>query len=430
MTHSLQILLLLTIIVASAKLAGAFANRVRQPAVFGEILIGLLLGPTLLNVLGWTIFSVSASPHAPTMTPAVPLLDLVRDLAEIGVILLMFVAGLETDMAEMRRVGHVAFWAAAGGVILPMAGGAITASAFGLPLIWQGIFIGAILTATSVSISAQTLMELGALRSREGTTILGAAVIDDVMGILVLSVVAALARSGGDAGTGSMIGTVIRLMAYFALAWYAGRFFPAILRAANSLKVSQGILATVVVVTFLYAWSAEYLGGVAAITGSYLAGLLFAQTSFKTRIDRGIHPLTYSIFVPVFFVSIGLQANARALGPQIAFVAVLVLVAIVAKAVGCAAGAAASGFNVKESVRVGAGMISRGEVGLIVAGYGLTNGLISRDVFSASVIMVLATTMVTPPLLKLVFPTAALREVPIVEETIAGPPGETERGKR
>jgi Kef-type K+ transport system membrane component KefB len=133
------------------------------------------------------------------------------------------------------------------------------------------------------------------------------------------------------------------------------------------------------------------------------------------------------MFVPVFFVSIGLQANATALGPQAAFVVTLILVAIVAKAVGCGVGALASGFTMKQSVRVGVGMISRGEVGLIVAGYGLTNGLIDRDVFSASVVMVLATTMVTPPLLKLVFPTVRLREAPVVEETIAGPPEEAER---
>jgi Kef-type K+ transport system membrane component KefB len=430
MAHSLQVLLLLIIIVASAKLAGAVANRFGQPAVFGEILIGLLLGPTLLDVLGWPVFAVATTPHDSGAAGSLSLLGLVRDLAEIGVILLMFVAGLETDLAEMRRVGHVAFWSAAGGVVLPMAGGAITARAFGLPLVWEGIFIGTILTATSVSISAQTLMDLDALRSREGTTILGAAVIDDVMGILVLSVVAALARADADAGAWSILVTSVRMAVFFVAAWWAGRFFPVILRAAGALRASQSILAAVLVVAFLYAWSAEYLGGIAAITGSYLAGLLFAQTRFKSAIDAGIHPLTYSIFVPVFFVSIGLQANAQALGTQLGFVVALVLVAIVAKAVGCGLGAGASGFTTRQSIRVGIGMISRGEVGLIVAGYGLTNGLIGRDVFSASVVMVLVTTMVTPPLLKLVFPAARPRVTPAVEETIAGPPEEAERKPR
>ncbi len=397
-----------------------------MPAVFGEILIGLLLGPTLLDMLGWPIFSPSDAGHGSGAIPPVPLLGLVHDLAQVGVILLMFVAGLETDLQEMRRVGTVAFWSAAGGVALPMAGGALTAQLFGLPMFWEGIFIGTILTATSVSISAQTLMELGALRSREGTAILGAAVIDDVMGILVLSVVAALARAGGDAGIASIGVTLIKLTIFFVIAWFAGRLFTPVLRAAEALEVSQAVLSAVLVVAFLYAWGAEYFGGVAAITGSYLAGLLFAQTRYKGAIDRGIHPLTYSVFVPVFFVSIGLQANARELGAQLSFVSLLIVVAIVAKAAGCGVAARLAGFNAHESVRVGVGMISRGEVGLIVAGYGLTNGIIGRDVFSASVVMVLATTMVTPPLLKLTFPSQRLREAPAVEETIGGPPEEIE----
>ena len=148
----------------------------------------------MLNVLGWPLF---ATPAPGPGQSAPDLLAVVRDLADVGVILLMFVAGLETDLAEMRRVGKVAFWAAFGGVVLPMAGGIATAVLFGLPLYWEAIFIGTILTATSVSISAQTLMELGALRSREGATILGAAVIDDVMGIIVLSFVVAFARASG-----------------------------------------------------------------------------------------------------------------------------------------------------------------------------------------------------------------------------------------
>ena len=152
MTHLLQLLLALALIVAAAKLSGAAANRVGQPAVFGEILAGLVLGPTVLNVLGWPVFA-AILPVAHGPAPG-PLIESLRDLAEIGVILLMFIAGLETDLVEMRRVGTVAFWAAFGGVILPLVGGAVTAVAFGLPLFWTGLFIGTILTATSVSIWA------------------------------------------------------------------------------------------------------------------------------------------------------------------------------------------------------------------------------------------------------------------------------------
>ncbi len=290
------------------------------------------------------------------------------------------------------------------------------------PCTWQGIFVGAILTATSVSISAQTLIELGALRSREGSTILGAAVIDDVMGIIVLSVVVAGARaSAGGVDLSQIVIVAVRMAAFFVVAVMAGRWLPHVFRWASALGVGQAVLAAAVVLAFLYAWTAEYLGGVAAITGAYIAGVLVAQTEFKTQVDAGIHPLTYSMFVPVFFIGIGLQANGRELGDRAAFAVVLVVVAIVTKAVGCGVFARLFGFTAKESVRVGVGMISRGEVGLIVAGYGLTNGLIDRNVFSASVIMVLVTTMVTPPMLRIVFPRRPPSDV-VVEETIAGSP--------
>jgi len=335
------------------------------------------------------------------------------------------VAGLETDLEQMRHVGKVAFWSALGGVVLPFIGGAALAVAFGLPLLWEGIYIGTILTATSVSISAQTLMELGALRSREGSTILAAAVIDDVMGIVVLSLVVALSKASaaGSVDAGALAIVVLRLVVYFAVAIYAGRWLPSVLRWASDLPASQAMLAAVLVVTFVYGWAAEYVGGVAAITGTYLAGVLVAQTKFKQSIDTGVHALTYAMFVPVFFISIGLQADARALADQMPFATSLILVAIVAKAIGCGVSSRLCGFDNQQSVRVGIGMISRGEVGLIVAGYGLAEGLIGRDVFSASVLVVLATTMATPPLLRLVFPPHEVGHI-MVEETIAGPPPE------
>ena len=419
LSHSLQLILLLALGVAAAKTAGALARLVHQPSVFGEILVGLILGPTVLNVLGWPMFT-SAAPGS------MSLLDLVRDFAQIGVLLLMFIAGLETDLVQMRRVGKVAFWSAVGGVILPMVCGAMTAVWFGLPLYWEAIFVGAILTATSVSISAQTLLEIGALRTREGSTILGAAVIDDVMGLIVLSVVVALARASAVGMNWIVLGTVVvRVGVYFAAAIAVRGLLRPLLRWASSLGVSQAVLSAALVVMFVYAWAAEYVGEVAALTGSYLAGVLIAQTEFKKQVDAGIHPLTYSMFVPLFFISIGLQTNARELGPRAAFTVALLVVAVVAKAVGCGVFARLFGFSTTQAVRVGVGMIPRGEVELIIAGYGLANGIIGSDVFSAAVTMVLATTMVAPPLVRLAFPRHAF--VPsMVEETIAGPPEEGE----
>lgn len=419
MSHILQLLLLLVTIILASKLAGALANRVGQPAVFGEILAGLLLGPTFLDVLNLGIFQhVTPSVHgAPTS-----LEGSVADLADLGVLLLMFIAGLETNLVEMRRVGRVAFWSAFGGVVLPLVGGTALSVAFGVPLFWEGLFIGTILTATSVSISAQTLIELRALRSKEGSAILGAAVIDDVMGIIVLSLVVAFARATDGVNVMGLLWILVRMAVFFVASVVLGRWLERFLSFVDRLGASQGLLSGALAVALLYAWAAEYVGEVAAITGSYIAGVLLAQTRFKKEIDRDIHALTYSMLVPVFFISIGLQANGRELGGHATFTVILVIVAIVSKAVGCAVFARLLGFTLDESLRVGAGMISRGEVGLIVAGYGLSAGIIGRDIFSASVLVVLVTTMVTPPLLRLAFNRGMRPMSEPLEETVAHAP--------
>ena len=396
--------------------------------------MGLILGPTVLNVLHWGLFAHldahSAGPVATLVHAAdqsglligsgssVYLESLVLDLAQIGVILLMFVAGMETDLGEMGRVGKTAFWGAMGGLLFPFIAGALAASYFGYPLYWEAIFIGTILTATSVSISAQTLMELKALRSREGTTILGAAVIDDVLGIILLGLVTALSVTGAateasSGGAGQIVGIVVRMVAYFLVFWFVGRrYFETWCSHMRKFPASQALLAFVLVVAFLYAWAAEFFAHLAAITGSYMAGVLFGQTRYKSEIDPEIQPLTYSLFVPIFFVSIGLQANARELGGEILFLITIVALAIATKIIGCFVGVRATGFTSMESLRVGVGMVSRGEVGLIVAGVGLTRGLINQDMFSVMVIMVLVTTMVTPLMLRYVFP--RVEEVPAV----------------
>jgi len=406
-SHLLQLLLLIIVILVAAKAGGSVSTRIGQPAVFGQILAGLLLGPTCFDLLGWGLFQ--QPPGAGHLRP--DLAGVIHDLAQIGVILLMFVAGLETNIQEMKRVGKVAFWAAVGGVVLPFGLGILAGRTFGYS--WtESFFIGVVLTATSVSISAQTLIELGALRSREGTVILGAAVIDDVMGIIVLSLVIAFTGSG-TGGSGSLEAFDIvqicgRMALFFILGWFAGRrFLEKISERVRKLPTSQPLLAFVLLVAFSYAFVAEFVGKVAAITGSYLAGLLFAQTRLKEEIGRGIHPVTYSLFVPVFFVDIGLLANGREIlgsARLILFSSLVVTVAILGKIAGCGALSRLAGFSAKESLRVGVGMISRGEVGLIVAGYGLAAGVIQRDVFSIMVVMVLATTMVTPVLLQRVFP--------------------------
>jgi Kef-type K+ transport system membrane component KefB len=433
MEHLLQILILLAGVIVFAKVAGALSVRFGQPAVFGEIAIGLILGPTVFNILHLDIFAQmnpEGSGPIHTLTHAAHQSGLLRysanslflegffsDLAEIGVILLMFVAGMETDLERMKKVGKTAFWAALGGASLPLIGGTVSSAYFGYPIYWEAIFVGTILTATSVSISAQTLMELRVLRTREGTTILGAAVIDDVLGIIILGMVTALSAVGAaeraeTAGVGSILWIIFRMVVYFVIFWFLGRrYLSGWCSKIREIPASQALLAFVLVVTFLYAWAAEFLAHLAAITGSYMAGVLFAQTPFREEIDQDMHPLTYSLFVPIFFVNIGLEANGRELGGEVLFLVVIIVLAVATKVLGCFAGARLTGFNNIESLRVGVGMVSRGEVGLIIAGVGLSRGIIAQDTFSVMVIMVLVTTMATPIMLRYVFPRVEKEQV-------------------
>lgn len=391
MSPFLQFLLALGVIVTAAKLGGLISVRLGQPSVLGELLAGLVLGPTVLDLFGLPAFSDAYLPEN------------IQHLAEVGVILLMFIAGLEIDLGEMVRSGRAAMLTGVGGVLFPIVLGALAAWPFGFP--WtHALFLGIVLSATSVSISAQTLIELGVLRRREGITLLGAAVIDDVLVILVLSLF--LALTGGEAGgLAGLLLLVLRMALYLTGALALGLWvLPALTRAVSRLPVSEGVTTLAVVLTFFLAWSAEVIGGVAAITGAFIAGVGFGRSLLREDIQRGMHTLAYAFFVPVFFVSIGLTANARALtADAIVFTAVLCLVALISKAAGAGLGARWGGFTPAEALRVGIGMVSRGEVGLIVASVGLAEGMITSEVFTAVVIMVLFTTLVTPPLLRAAF---------------------------
>ena len=394
MSATLELLLLLGIVIFAAKSAGLVSARLGQPAVLGELLAGLVLGPTVFDVLHAPIFS---SNHAG---------DVVSELGEIGVVFLMFIAGLEVDLAGMLKSGRIAILVGVLGVIAPILLGALAALVFNYPPV-VSVFIGIVLSATSVSISAQTLLELGVLRSKEGLALLGAAVIDDVLVILVLSIFLAL-TGGSDAGAASVVIVVLRMVGFVVLAMILGmKIIPRLALWVDSLPVSEGVMAFVVIVTLLFAWSAEVVGTIAAITGAFLAGLSFARTSVRHTVEQGMHTLTYAFFVPIFLISIGLKANARTLGVEgVAFAAAIIVVAILAKVLGGGLGARLGGFNSLQALRVGIGMISRGEVGLIVAAIGLSEALIGQEVYATMVVMVLVTTLVTPILLSRVFPKA------------------------
>ncbi len=386
MNPSLQLILQLAILIFATKAAGLLSMRLKQPAVLGELLAGLILGPTVLGIFQWPVF---AQGHTE---------EIVTALAEIGVILLMFMAGLEVDTGEMLKSGHIALGAGFLGVLVPLILGA------GLSLLFNhaltgSIFIGLILTATSVSISAQTLLELGAIKSRVGVALLGAAVVDDVLGILLLSVF--LAMTGADGG-GNLIGVLAGMIAFFAVAIAFGLWLlPRLTHHIHLLPISEGVVSWAIVITLLFAFSAEAFGQVAAITGAFLAGVFLGRTHLRREIVRGMHTIAYAFFVPLFLVSIGLKVNARNLdGATVAFMLLLTLLAVVAKVVGAGLGARLARMPWADSLRVGIGMISRGEVGLIIASIGLQQGLIDANVFASVVMMVLLTTLVTPLLLR------------------------------
>ncbi len=387
MTPFLQLLLELTIIIAAAKLGGLLSQKIRQPAVLGELLAGLLLGPSVINLMNLPPFTDYGAEET------------VLHLAELGVICLMFVAGLEIEIGELRHAGRVSTYAGVIGVAVPLIFGTLAALPFG----YDGIaaaFIGVILTATSVSISAQTLIELRMLRSREGVALLGAAVIDDILVILILSLFTALV--GGEAGLGIIVRTVLTMAGYLAAALFTSLYLlPRIATWAHNQPVSEGLTALVLIAAMLFALSAELIGGLAAITGAFIAGVGLSRSQLREEIERGLRPITYGFLVPIFFVSIGLRADLRALSADLLpFAVVIVVVAIVTKIVGCGLGAYWGGFKRVEALRVGVGMVSRGEVGLIVATVGVESHLVPDGIFVVVVIVVLLTTLLTPPMLR------------------------------
>jgi Kef-type K+ transport system membrane component KefB len=273
-----------------------------------------------------------------------------------------------------------------------------TAVFFGLDST-EALFVGIALSATSVSISAQTLMELGVLRSRVGIALLGAAVFDDILGILLLSIAAALTI--GAAGGGDSVGMVIfRMFAFLAGAGILGYLLiPYLARWVNKLQIFQGLLAFALVVCFLYAWASEAIGGVAGITGAFLVGLMLGRTPFRSEIATGLSAIAYGLFVPIFFA-----VNLLAIdGSAWAFAIVLTIVAVVSKIVGCGLGGRLGGFTNREALQLSVGMVSRGEVGLIVAAFALSQGALVQDTFSIIVFMVIIATLITPPMLRATF---------------------------
>ncbi|MBX7237709.1 MAG: cation:proton antiporter [Caldilineales bacterium] len=377
---SIHLLLPLALILVGARLIGRLSQRLGLPGVLGELMAGVLLGPSLLGLI---------HPN-----------EVISAVADIGVLLLMFIAGLETDLLQLRRLGKASTSAAAAGVILPLLGGLIAGQAFGLS--WAtSLFLGAALTATSVSVSVQTLQELGRLKSKEGMVTLGAAIIDDVLGILVLSIILAMVGQGG-----SPLMAMVRIALFFPLALVGGRLLVGpLLRWIDRHHAKEAGFALIVALVLVYAWAAEEWGGLAAITGAYVAGVLVARLpEARSWVTEGASKVGYGLFVPVFFVSVGLATDVRSVMSAPWLSLVVIVVAVITKMFGSGVGARLGGCTWPEAKAVGAGMVARGEVALVMATLGLSSGLLDQTTFGVVILMTLVTTLLTPFLLKFVLP--------------------------
>ncbi len=371
-------ILQIAIILVATKIAGHVSVRFGQPSVLGKILVGIILGPALL---GWVQDT-----------------DIVTVFSQIGVLLLMFLAGLETNLKDLNKNKKAAIFVAFGGIIAPIIGGYIASQFYGFS-VGESIFVGLLLSATSVSISVQVLRELGWLNSKEGSTLLGAAVLDDIV-VVILIAIAMSFFVGTDVSIALLIGKKILFFIIIILAakWLIPRF----IQLFSKFKVTEATLSAGLIICFSFAYFAEYLG-IAGIIGTFFAGIAIAQTKFKEEIEQKVEPIAYGLFVPFFFVSIGLAVSFEGIGDQVGFIIVFSVIAVITKFVGSGIGARLSGFNTKSSMGIGAGMISRGEVALILAVMGLESGLLPAQYYTSLIIVIIVTTIVTPPLLKSIF---------------------------
>jgi monovalent cation:proton antiporter-2 (CPA2) family protein len=375
----MELIFELAIILLASKLAGDISVKLGQPSVLGKLLIGIVLGPAVLGLVSET--------------------KTLEEISQIGVILLMFIAGLETDVNEFKRSGKASALVGVSGIVVPLFVGYIAGILMNMTNI-EAMFLGLLLSATSVSISVQALKELNKMQSKEGITILGAAVIDDVLVIIALAFLMSMA--GGDVNL-SMV--IIKKVLFFGgailVAW---KIVPWVLKKFAPLKVTESLISAALIICFLYAYVAE-LTGVAAIIGAYIAGVAISVTSYKHEIFEKVETIGYSIFVPVFFTSIGVKASFDGITQHIGLIIGLSVLAILTKLVGSAVGARMAKFPWRSSLGIGAAMVSRGEVALIIATIGLETKLINQELFAILVIVVLITTIVTPPMMKYFFNT-------------------------
>lgn len=388
----LQFVIAIIIIIFAAKAAGYLSYKLGQPAVMGEVLAGLLLGPSLLNFLNWPVFTDT---HLNVT---------ISHLAEVGVLLLVFLAGLELYLPELIKAGKGAVVTGSLGFALTLGLGFVLALFFAFET-KQALFLGLMLAPTSIGISAQTLIELKVLRGKVGTTLLGAAAIDDILGVLGVSIFLSFFVGGAIGEITGVLMILLMMTIYLIIASACGYWvLPKLAEIIERMPISQGLIAFTFIIALFYSWSAEVFGHMAAIIGAFLAGLFLARSSQKDKIERGIAAIAYGIFVPIFFVNVGLASNIRLISSSgLWLLAGMLVVVIISKLIGAGIGGRIGGMTNRESLQLGFGMIPRGEVVLIIATVGILDGVIDADIYATVVVLVILTILLIPPILRYLF---------------------------
>ncbi|OJG72287.1 monovalent cation:proton antiporter-2 (CPA2) family transporter [Enterococcus quebecensis] len=349
------------------------------PSVIGELLVGILIGPALL---GWV------QPD-----------DFMHYFSEIGVIILMFIAGLESDLELLKKYWRPALAVALLGIVFPALMGFGVAELFNFS-VSNAIFLGVLFSATSVSISVQVLKDLNKIDSEEGATILGAAVVDDIVVVLILGVMLSL-MNRSEPGEGLPMWEVLLLKVFFFIVIFAASkwLVPWVLNLSKKLIAVESVSAFSLVICLGFAYFAELLN-MGAIIGAFFAGVAIAQTDYRKKVDEKLEPIGYAVFIPMFFVSIGLNMTFSGMAKHIVFISILTVVAVLSKLVGGALGARMTGFKGISTWIIGSGMVSRGEMALIIAKVGLASNFLSEDYYSSVIVVIIATTIIAPLFLK------------------------------
>ena len=397
----------LAAILIAAKLAGEACERyLRTPPVLGELAAGIIIGPFALGGVDipWMGPLFEHVVGGETEGVAIPVSEALWSIAQVGAIVLLFVAGLETDLRLFLRYARPASIVAVGGVVFPFIFGVVLTVAFGFAEGFtdpKALFVGAVLTATSIGITVRVLGDLRRLGTPEGVTILGAAVLDDVIGILVLTIVVGLHDTGEFSATSVGLVAVKTLGFWLALTGVGILMSKYVARFLLGFRVSGAALALALALAFLAAGLAESFG-LAMIIGAFSIGLALSGTELSERLDEPLRAV-YAALVPIFFVVMGMLVNVAALGEVWVFGLVVTFFAVLGKTGGSGLPALLAGFNRRGAWRIGIGMLPRGEVALIMAGVGISQGVLGADLYGVSIIMTIITTAVAPPVLAMAF---------------------------